>query len=221
MTQFRMAWRAALAALGAAGLAAALGGCANDSRAVIDVQRTHKINVTSHFVQTPIEMTDSVLEPAESAKLAGAVADFIHSGSGSFDIVVPAGVDDAAAKAETLRRFAIGAGARADEVQARLSDVAGGAPIVVSYERYVATPPNCGPTTDNAAYNPRNLPQDSFGCVTQNNLAVMVSNPADLVRARRETPPDPTLRASGVRAYREGETPSSDDSAEPGPASSF
>jgi len=218
MTHHRIAWRAAFAALG---LTLALSACENDGTAVVNAERTHKINVSSHYVHTPVVLgRDNALEPEESAKLAGAIGDFIRAGGGVLDIAVPKGAG-AQAKADVVRNFAIGAGARRDELNVRFTEVAGDEPVVVSYERYVATPPNCRPTQDNMAYNPRNLPQDTYGCATQHNLAIMVSNPADLVRAQRETPADPTRRSTVIEDYRAGDDTSSEDSVPAGSAASF
>jgi pilus assembly protein CpaD len=218
MTQFSIAWRAAVGALG---LGLALGACANDSTAVVDPERTHKVEVSSQYVSTPIMLgRNNALEPSESAKLAATVGAFMSAGGGTLEIVVPQGAG-AAAKAKVVRDFALAAGARGAEVDVRFADVAVSEPIVVSYERFVATAPDCNPTRQNAGFNPQNLRQDSYGCAVQHNLAVMVANPADLVHMQRETPADATLRTKGVVDYRAGESPSSDDSTEPGSAASF
>jgi pilus assembly protein CpaD len=218
MTQYGFAWRTAL---GAIGLSLLLGACTNDGTGVINPERAHKINVTSHYVTTSVALgNDYVLEPAESAKLAGLMADFMRSGGGTLDIAVPRG-GDAAAKAKVVSDFALGAGARQAELQVRFTEVAASEPVVVSYERFVATPPNCNPTQEHAGFNPRNLRQDVYGCVTQHNLATMVANPADLVRMKRETDADSIRRTTNVQDYREGDSPASADATEAGSAASF
>ena len=56
-----------------------------------------------------------------------------------------------------------------------------GAPIRLSYLRYVAEGPECGRWTTNLAEDYRNLPYPNFGCAQQRNLAAQVANPADLL----------------------------------------
>jgi len=226
MLQNGRSWRMALVTTG---LALSLTACQlveNDARHVTDVERSHKINVSSHFVTAPIVVSASAddLAPAEAAKLASAVEDFARSGGDVLEIAVPKGTSGpelAAARAEVVRRHALRYGATPQELQIRYTEIAGDGPVVVSYERFVATPPRCGPTVDNMAFNPRNVAQDTYGCVTQNNLATMVANPADLSHMRRETPADSIRRTRVIRDYREGASTSSADSTTAGSAASF
>lgn len=216
-------------ALVAAGLALSLSACQfveNDGRHVTNVERNHKINVSSHFVTSPIMVTADAedLAPAEAAKLASAVEDFVRAGGDVFEIAVPKGTggpEVAAARADVVRRHALRHGAIPQELQIRYTEIAGDGPVVVSYERFVATPPRCGPTVDNMAFNPRNVSQDTYGCITQHNLAIMVANPADLAGMQRETPADTIRRARVVPDYRAGGSTSSDDATPAGSAASF
>lgn len=224
--QFETTWRMALVA---SGLVLALSACEppkNDARHVTDWERSHKINVSSHFVTTPIAVAPNghELAPAEAAKLAGAVADFTRVGGDVFEIAVPQGTggeDEAAARADLVRRYALAYGAVPEELQIRYTAIAGDGPVVVSYERFVATPPRCGPTVDNLAYDPRNVIQDTYGCVMQHNLANMVSNPADLAGMQRESTADPVLRARVIRNYRAGDLTASSGATRGGSAASF
>lgn len=226
MTRHVRMWRMAIVA---AGLAVSFSACQfveNDGSHVTNVERTHKINVSSHFVTAPIMVSTDAAElaPAEAAKLAGAVDDFTRSGGDIFEIAVPKGTggpEQAAARADLVRRYALRYGAIPQELQVRYTEIAGDGPVVVSYERFVATPPRCGPTVDNSAFNPRNVVQDTYGCVTQHNLATMVSNPADLAHMQRETAADMIRRAKVIRDYRGGESTSSSESARAGSAASF
>lgn len=226
MLQHGTEWRMALVATGLALSLAACGLAQNDARHVTDVERTHRINVSSHFVTEPIVVQAGAddLTPAEAAKLARAVEDFTRTGGNVFEIAVPEGTggpEQAAARAEVVRHYALRYGVIPQELQIRHAEIAGDGPVVVSYERFVATPPRCGPTTDNMAFNPRNVVQDTYGCVTQHNLATMVANPADLSHMRRETPVDTIRRARVIPDYRAGAETSSDNAAPAGSAASF
>ena len=53
-----------------------------------------------------------------------------------------------------------------------------------------------------------------YGCATQNNLAVMLADPADLKQPRKMDPADAARRDTVLEKYREGEassTPRRDD----------
>ncbi len=72
-------------------------------------------------------------------------------------------------------------------VEAYSANGAADPPIRISYQRFVAEPPQCGDWSTNLAYEPTNLPYPNLGCSQQRNLAVMVANPADLLGPRSET----------------------------------
>ena len=209
MTGIQGVWRAASLAIVVLATATSCTEMTNDSRATVDWERAHKINVTSHFVTTPIEVSSdsSALAPVEQAKLAKMVADFIQVGGGAMEVATPKGTGDneqALARAEVVRNHVLRLGALPREVAIRISDIGGEGPVVVSYERFTALPPTCRPMDRNMAFNPGNLPPDTFGCATQRNLAEMISNPADLVRMRQGRSNDATRRTKAVRDYRTG-----------------
>jgi pilus assembly protein CpaD len=79
-----------------------------------------------------------------------------------------------------------------------------GAPIRLSYLRYVAEGPECGRWTTNLADESRNLPYPNFGCAQQRNLAAQIANPADLLGPRTVEPADAERRAVVFDKYRQG-----------------
>jgi pilus assembly protein CpaD len=79
-----------------------------------------------------------------------------------------------------------------------------GAPVRLSYLRYVAEGPECGRWTTNLADDPRNLPHPNFGCAQQRNLAAQIANPADLLGPRTMDPADAERRAVVFDKYRNG-----------------
>jgi len=79
-----------------------------------------------------------------------------------------------------------------------------GAPIRLSYLRYVAEGPECGRWTTNLAEDYRNLPYPNFGCAQQRNLAAQIANPADLLGPRTMEPADQERRAVVSDKYRQG-----------------
>lgn len=81
-------------------------------------------------------------------------------------------------------------------------------PIVLSYQVYQTVLPECGYITDNLSDTRENQPSDNFGCATQRNLGLMVSNPSDLRVPRHRTPSDMQRRSTVFDDYRSGEDPS-------------
>jgi pilus assembly protein CpaD len=62
-------------------------------------------------------------------------------------------------------------------------------------------PEDIGPSIKNKSYF-ENKQYYNFGCAFQRNMAAMVDNPADLVQARPETPPDMMRRSAAFEKYR-------------------
>lgn len=190
--------------------AMALGACemaSNDRLASTDVAARHPIMVTSQTVRLPVFVAGGALPAPDAERLAGFVDEFLRAGGGVLEIAAPqaAGREQAIAQASVVREAALKRGVRPDEVQMRLSDEPAGAPLIVSYERYVAHAPACGDLSQNDAANDRNLAHPNFGCANQSNIAAMVANPADLVRPRGETPADAARKSQVVQNYRAGQ----------------
>jgi pilus assembly protein CpaD len=86
------------------------------------------------------------------------------------------------------------------------------ATLRLNYPQMVAEAGPCGmwPEDLGPSYNPshfENRPYWNLGCSTQRNLAAMVSNPADLVQPRAETPAYTAKRTFAVDKWRKGESP--------------
>jgi len=79
------------------------------------------------------------------------------------------------------------------------------APIILSYKRYLATPSPCGDWSMDYGSDPTNDTSPNFGCASQNNLAVLVADPADLVTPRGTTPRDAQRSTNVLDKYRKGE----------------
>jgi pilus assembly protein CpaD len=78
------------------------------------------------------------------------------------------------------------------------------APVVVGFQRYTVTTPNCGSWTG-AHRSFGNEPQDNFGCAVTSNMAAQTANPRDLLGSRPMDPADPNRRATVFDKYRKGE----------------
>ncbi len=87
------------------------------------------------------------------------------------------------------------------------------APITLSFESFVAIPPECGDWSKNMAVTYDNTPHPNFGCTMQHNLAVMVANPNDLITPRAMTPKHTGRRDVVIEQYRVGAGTEADTSA--------
>jgi pilus assembly protein CpaD len=90
-----------------------------------------------------------------------------------------------------------------------------GSPLVLSYRTWEAVAPNCPDVSHydmTRTGNNGSLP--SFGCATGVNLAAMIANPADLVRAAPMTPGDAGRSTAVMTKYRNGESTASARSAD-------
>jgi len=202
---------AALAALSLAGCHSAF----NGAKDAWSEQSAHPITVATHVVSGEIHIAKGATELSneDRGRVADLAADYHARGFGKLSIAAPesAGGDRTAMQlAGQMTNVALdeGVDAAAVELSSYRSDRTD-APIVVSYSVYEATPSACGDWSKSYAFAPLNHPTPDHGCATQNNLAVMVENPHDLVAARGQQPADQARRAFVLDQYRKGEITSS------------
>jgi len=202
---------AALAALSLAGCHSAF----NGPKDAWSEQSAHPITVATHVVsgEIPVAKGATELSEDERGRVADLAADYRARGFGKLSIAAPenAGGGKAAMQlAGQMTNVALNAGvdASAVELSSYRADRAD-APIVVSYSVYEATPSACGDWSKNYAFAPLNHETPNYGCATQNNLAVMLENPHDLVAARDQQAPDENRRAFVLDQYRKGQITSS------------
>ncbi len=70
--------------------------------------------------------------------------------------------------------------------------------------RYIVTPPDCPNFQMPSHRNSNNLESSNHGCATATNLALMVADPADLMRGRKPSRPDGFTYTDSVTRYRAG-----------------
>lgn len=156
------------------------------------------------------------LSPGDNARLAAFAREFKGAGSGSITASTPDGAGNSHLAVRALSQalpVLESAGVARNQVAlgsypAPTRDLS--APIVFSYVGYVATPPDCGDWSENYGYTPSNTPSPNFGCATQNNLAVLVADPRDLLGPRPMDPSDAARRAAVLDSYRKGESTESE-----------
>ncbi len=82
-------------------------------------------------------------------------------------------------------------------------DHSNSAPIRISFLALAANVGQCGSWDENIIGNSENRQYRNFGCATQNNLAKIIANPADLIGPRGESTIDATRRDTIITNWRE------------------
>lgn len=185
---------------------------------IVDPTQRHPIMVS----QQPATMNVRVARGSQGLTPAqkGQVATFLEryraadAGNSKLVIAVPSGTPNESAAVRgvnDIRQLITAYGfSEANVTIEPYHDRDAGAPIRLSYLRYVAEGPECGRWTSNLAEDSRNLPHPNFGCAQQRNLAAQIANPADLLGPRTVEPADAERRAVVFDKYRNGKVTGSD-----------
>jgi hypothetical protein len=76
-----------------------------------------------------------------------------------------------------------------------------GSAVVIVVERFVVITPSCANYLTQIGDASQAYNSSNFGCATEANLGMMISNPLDLLRGRERSPYDGTVMAAGVNRY--------------------
>ncbi|WP_224406665.1 CpaD family pilus assembly protein [Afifella sp. IM 167] len=209
------------AALGLALAASLLAGCQSRNINAADLERhdyrlRHPIMVSEEpeTLDIPIGMRGGHL----SAELKDAIYDYAlgyrDDGIGAVTVQVPSGSGNdiaAAAASRAIRAAVIEAGVEPGlvRVAAYPSMPERVAPVRLSYLKVKAVTPDCGAWPKDVTATMDNRNYYNFGCASQQNLAAMVANPADLVRPRPMSPASGARRAKVLDDYAKGADPKS------------
>ncbi len=193
--------------------ALALSGCGGFNgapEAQFDASYNHPISVTPD-VPTLNVAASGALSAQDRAAIATFAAAYKERGHGPLTVSTPSGSANSTIAMNVLvevRDQLAKSGVTAAQIEYtpyRASSANGKAPILMSYKQFVAMASPCGDWSDDLAYNPSNTAPKNFGCATQNNLAAMVADPADLVTPRTMTASDAQRRGQVLDKYRKGE----------------
>jgi pilus assembly protein CpaD len=202
-------------------LAAAVAGCKTTDEpgahfaglTLVDPSQRHPILVSQEPATMGIRVPrgSSGLSPAQKAQVVGFLERYRGTDAGNSKLVVavPSGSpnETSVVRAVGDLRAMIASSGFAESnvvVEPYLESRDGGAPIRLSYLRYVAQGPECGLWPANLAREPRNLEYHNFGCAQQHNLAAQIANPADLLGPRTMEPADSERRTVVFDKYRQG-----------------
>ncbi|MEN6542354.1 CpaD family pilus assembly protein [Parvibaculum sp.] len=212
MLSFRIV-RHVLPAAIALSVAGCAGGFNGAEMAYQEAEYRHPISVDRDVptLSVPAPRSKAGLTDQERHDVAAFAAAYKERGHGALTVSTPSGSANTTTAMNVLvdiRDTLSDKGVSADAVSYtsyRASASSAEAPIILSYNRYVATPSACGDWSTDYANDPANGVPPNFGCASQNNLAVLVADPGDLVAPRDMTPRDAQRSTEVLRKYRKGE----------------
>lgn len=208
------------------GAAASLGACASmpepTDPPVSSAADRHHVQVTETGARLEIEIgaNAGALSHKARSDIDGFAGGYLRYGHGAMVLSTPSGASnsDAAALVAQQTRMALQeSGVTYNAVAGSTYDASGqaDAPIVLSFTRFEAEPPECAPLWEqDLGHASNNQPWPSFGCATQTNIAAIVEDPRDLIQPRGMDPRDSNRRDTVMTAYRAGEPTAAERSAD-------
>jgi pilus assembly protein CpaD len=208
------------------GLAVALSGCMRTGEEVTtasipeDYRLRHPIAIeeANKSIVVFVGQGRGGLSAEQRADVIGLARAWLREATGAINVDVPVGTPNARMAADSMRKIhallgAAGVPPRGMVVrQYHPENPRHMAAIRLSYPKIAAEagpcglwPEDIGPSIKNKSYF-ENKQYYNFGCAYQRNMAAMVDNPADLVQARPETPPDMMRRSAAFEKYRKTTT---------------
>jgi pilus assembly protein CpaD len=176
-----------------------------------DDYRTNHPIVLSEQEETldvPVASSDTKISVAQRDSISGFMSQYATNGSGIVQILLPTGSPNAAAAsrvhgqiAATLRKSGVtGANIVSASYDASGADVS--APVRISYRAMSAATEQCGKWSSDLGDTQDNKHWENFGCASQNNLAAIIANPADLIGPRLPGRIDPVKRGLAMTKYQ-------------------
>lgn len=200
---------------------ALLTGCANHSEnhfTVGSVQSTYKtkhpivVDEQAQTLDVPVASTMHSLGRAAESSVEGFGNQYKRTANGAVTIMIPAGSANEAAARRVVPGI-VAALQRGGVPRSKIrtstyysSTYGSASPIRVTYTTLGASVEQCGKwPEDLASVNRQNQNYHNFGCASQNNMAAMIANPADLLTPRGMTPIDAERRNVAIENYRAGD----------------
>jgi pilus assembly protein CpaD len=194
-----------------------LAGCGPAELRDYDHRQRFPLSVESRTASATLARADDAVAPSPDDLLTvrRLAEEFLRRGSAPASLVV--GAKDAADPAAAAYGQAVveafaAAGADVSKLSASVSSEAQPGPgkAVLKVPVWVAKVPECGRWEDEYTPDFSNKDSDNFGCSVTRNTGLMVSNPADLVRAREATGRMGARSADVLEKYFQGKSTGSD-----------
>lgn len=195
----------------------AVSACSSADMANYDPHQRHQVTVESRkavaIIARPAE--GQSLSATDAAVLADLAAEHLRRGAGP--IVVAAGKEDEAFARSLAARLAE-SGIPSERIQIAAAEVSGAevsGSATVTVPVWAANVPECGQWPERINPDFRNENTYNFGCSVIRNIGLMVSNPADLMRAREPSGRDANRSVDVLTKYGQGKATGSEAEAKP------
>ncbi|MDZ4741485.1 MAG: CpaD family pilus assembly protein [Alphaproteobacteria bacterium] len=196
-------------------IAATAAGCAspaeNGFANLVSAETRFPIRVEPQIATLVVQVDTQGVLRGEEDRVRAFAEHWKSRGHGALSASMPAGtVNHGAAKSAMARINRVLSESGVDHKTVRVTTYRGAgndgdASITLSFMTYAASAPDCGMDwSENMGFNPRNLPWPEFGCATQHNFAVAVSDPRDLTEPRPQDSADAMRRATVLQKHRAG-----------------
>jgi len=175
-----------------------------------DYRTNHPIVLSEQeeMLDVPVGTSDTQVSVAQRDSIRGFMSQYATNGSGIVQILLPTGSPNSAAAHRvnrqiiaTLRKTGVSAG-NIVVASYEASSATVSAPIRISYRAMSAATEPCGKWSADLGDTEDNKHYANFGCSSQNNLAAMVANPADLIGPRLPSGVDPVKRGVAMGKYQ-------------------
>lgn len=194
----------------------ALAGCNTpgftDPNLPMHAEVAHPITVEAQAAEMEIAVGPQsvALLRVDETRLRAFAGAYRTRGHGAMTVYVPSDTPNSMAAVQVMadvHRVLTNEGLHPDAVQSRpYHPTTSGdwSPIILSFTRYEASASPCGDWSESYTTRFNGNPSPNWGCATQNNLAAMISEPADLIRPRAMTPASAARRSTVLDNYRQG-----------------
>lgn len=183
-----------------------------------DYRLRHPITLqqAARTIDIPVGVHSENLTPSSRSAISAYAKDFLHERAAVIQVMVPSGADNesnAGYMAKEVRTELMRNGVKAGQIDliSYGANSATDAPVRLAYPRVQAKTLPCGTHPQDLGQQYDNRSHFDFGCSTQQNLAVMVANPQDLVQPRGWDARDAQRRSKVTENYRIGEPTWSED----------
>lgn len=158
-----------------------------------DFRLEHRIGVRPEVRSLTLPATGGQLTAGDLQAVRALVSDHTRRGHGPIEIA------GRALEVRTAVSALLAAGARSADLRPRIDASPG---VRLSFPAYAAVAPECGKFESDSRpvgfLTPTNSQSSELGCTTQRNLALMASDPLDLVRSRGNAPDAPSAYGAGA-----------------------
>ena len=176
-----------------------------------DYRQRHPITLeqSARTVDIPVGMHSESLTPASRSAISGFARDFKSDNAAMIQVMVPSGARNEINAGYVARDVRVelmrnGVNSNRIDVISYAAPTAADAPIRLAYPRMAAKTLPCGTHPAGLTGSKGNLSHFDFGCSSQQNLAVAVANPQDLIQPRGWDARDAQRRSETFENYRKG-----------------